>query len=125
LLTLTGPLGAGKTSFARAFIRRLTGETEEVPSPTFTLVQTYDTSMGPVWHFDLYRLREPDEIWEIGFEDSLTGIVLIEWAERLGPFLPASRMDLRILLGDNEQTRIVRLLDVGSSDLLRRAGLNA
>ena len=92
VIALQGELGAGKTSFARAFIRARGGD-ESVPSPTFTLVQTYDLPGGAVWHFDLYRLRAPEEAWELGIEDAFhDGISLIEWPERLGALLPARRL---------------------------------
>jgi tRNA threonylcarbamoyl adenosine modification protein YjeE len=92
VIALKGELGAGKTSFARAFIRARGGD-ETVPSPTFTLVQTYELPGelpgGAIWHFDLYRLRAPEEAWELGIEDAFhDGISLIEWPERLGPLLP-------------------------------------
>src|SRR4051812_11289107 len=103
VIALEGELGAGKTSFARAFIRaRATGKTggESVPSPTFTLVQIYETGEVPIWHIDAYRLRDPDEAWELGIEDAFRdGISLIEWPERLGPLLPARRV--RIILSDS------------------------
>ncbi len=85
---LEGPLGAGKSVFARAFIRTLCGESTEVPSPTFTLVQTYDADGTTLWHFDLYRLKDAEEIFEIGWEESFDGIRLIEWPSRLGSYAP-------------------------------------
>jgi tRNA threonylcarbamoyladenosine biosynthesis protein TsaE len=92
VIALKGELGAGKTSFARAFIRARGGD-EDVPSPTFTLVQTYDLPGGTVWHFDLYRLRAPEEAWELGIEEAFAeGITLIEWPERLGMLLPPRRL---------------------------------
>jgi tRNA threonylcarbamoyladenosine biosynthesis protein TsaE len=103
VIALEGELGAGKTAFARAFIRARAhgdeGEGETVPSPTFTLVQIYEIGDVPIWHIDAYRLRDPDEIWELGIEDAFRdGISLIEWPERLGSLLPARR--LRIILSD-------------------------
>lgn len=85
VILLNGDLGAGKTVFARAFIQALsTDKNIDVPSPTFTLLQNYDVNGTVVWHFDLYRLSDPDEIYEIGWEDALAGgISLIEWPERL------------------------------------------
>lgn len=81
---LYGPLGAGKSTLARALIRALTTPDEEVPSPTFTLVQYYDAE-PPLAHFDLYRLDRPEEVREIGLVEALDdGAVLVEWPERLG-----------------------------------------
>ncbi len=92
VIALKGELGAGKTSFARAFIQAR-GSGEPVPSPTFTLVQTYPLPDGTVWHFDLYRLRAPEEAWELGIEDAFyRGISLIEWPERLGSLLPTRHL---------------------------------
>ena len=109
VLTLSGVLGAGKTSFARFFIRAL-GIGEEVPSPTFTLVQTYETTRGTVWHFDLYRLTSPEEVWELGFEEALIdGIILIEWPERIGALLPRERLDLTLAAGASPQARVATL----------------
>lgn len=81
---LYGPLGMGKSTLARGLIRALAGEDEDVPSPTFTLVQFYETT-PPIAHFDLYRLTRPDEAFEIGLDEALdVGAALIEWPERLG-----------------------------------------
>jgi tRNA threonylcarbamoyladenosine biosynthesis protein TsaE len=109
VVTLAGPLGAGKTSIARAFIAAL-GVDEEVPSPTFTLVQTYETAIGTVWHFDLYRLSRPDEIDELGLDEALVdGIVLIEWPERLGALLPRERLDIILAPANAANSRLVTL----------------
>lgn len=88
-LLLSGPIGAGKTHFARHLIQRILTEAEDVPSPTYTLVQTYDTVAGPLWHADLYRLSSPDEIAELGLTEAFdSAVCLVEWAERLGPLAP-------------------------------------
>jgi tRNA threonylcarbamoyladenosine biosynthesis protein TsaE len=86
---LEGPLGAGKTTFARALLRALTQDPAlDVPSPSYTLVQSYETPLGTVHHLDLWRLAGPGELIELGWEDMLADIVLVEWAERLGPDRP-------------------------------------
>ncbi len=103
VIALHGNLGMGKSVFARALIRACTDDPElDVPSPTFTLVQLYDTPKGQIAHFDLYRLEDPEEIFDIGWEDALsTGITIIEWPDRLGPYLPRERVDIHLQAGDN------------------------
>ena len=112
---LAGPLGAGKSTLARALVRALTTPDEEVPSPTFTLVQFYEGRGLKIAHFDLYRLTDPDEAYEIGLDEALDdGAAVIEWPERLDGRLPADRLDVEISLGDNAETRQVRLVGCGT-----------
>src|SRR5579883_1315573 len=96
VITLTGDLGAGKTTAARAMIRYLADDEElEVPSPTFTLVQAYDLPSFPLLHADLYRISDASELEEIGLSPFPDGtVVLIEWPERAGNALPSDRIDI-------------------------------
>ncbi|MSP76001.1 MAG: tRNA (adenosine(37)-N6)-threonylcarbamoyltransferase complex ATPase subunit type 1 TsaE [Rhodospirillaceae bacterium] len=98
VVALVGGLGAGKTTLARAVLRAASGQpTLVVPSPTFTLVEVYDTPGGVFWHFDLYRLEQPEQVFELGWEEARTdGIALVEWAERLGPLLPHERLTVTL-----------------------------
>jgi tRNA threonylcarbamoyladenosine biosynthesis protein TsaE len=97
VILLEGPIGAGKSSLARAFIRARLGSAEEVPSPTFTLVQVYDAEGVEIWHADLYRLTHPDEVWELGLDDAFqTAICLVEWPDRLGAHLPPEALRIRL-----------------------------
>jgi tRNA threonylcarbamoyladenosine biosynthesis protein TsaE len=107
-ILLEGPIGAGKSSLARAFIRARLGEGEEVPSPTFTLVQVYDDHGTEIWHADLYRLTHPDEVWELGLDEAFqTAICLVEWPDRLGKHLPPDALHLRLeALGDGRRAVI-------------------
>lgn len=115
VLCLFGGLGAGKTVFSREIIRFLSKNNSlEVPSPTFTLVQSYETDICPVFHFDLYRLEDPEEIFELGWEDALAeGITLIEWPEKAGAYLPKRYKSVRITTdADHENRRCIEVEDV-------------
>jgi tRNA threonylcarbamoyladenosine biosynthesis protein TsaE len=105
---LYGPLGAGKTTLARGLVRALTTADEDVPSPTFTLVQFYNGLLFPLAHFDLYRLTRADEAYEIGLDEALEdGAALIEWPERLDGRLPPDRLDIEIgIVGAGRSARL-------------------
>lgn len=99
---LSGPVGAGKTHFARALIQSLLETHEDVPSPTFTLIQTYDTRHGALWHADLYRISTDTEIDELGLVDAFEdAICLVEWPDRLGPLAPADALLIDISYRDD------------------------
>jgi tRNA threonylcarbamoyladenosine biosynthesis protein TsaE len=114
VVALKGGLGVGKTTLARAIVAGLSPEAEDVPSPTFTLVQTYPAALsdGPaeLWHFDLYRLDRPDQVYELGIEDALAeGVSLIEWPELAAGLLPKERLltiELQIANGEARRALI-------------------
>lgn len=116
VIGLQGPLGSGKTSLARSFIRARCGGEEEVPSPTFTLVEIYAPPAGPaIWHFDLYRLERPEDAYELGIEEAFAdGISVIEWPERLGALMPKDHLMLELVPGAEEGARRARLRPSGS-----------
>ncbi|MDB5371647.1 MAG: tRNA ((37)-N6)-threonylcarbamoyltransferase complex ATPase subunit type 1 TsaE [Belnapia sp.] len=125
-LLLEGPLGAGKSAFARAFLRALTGDPAlEVPSPSFTLVQSYDLPSGAeAHHYDLYRLDGPADLTELGWDEARQGILLVEWPERLGDLRPADALTLTLAHAATEDARIAtldgwadRLASPGAQDL--------
>ena len=114
LVCLSGPLGAGKSSLARALIRALTTPHEDVPSPTFTLVQFYEGAL-PLAHFDLYRLASPDEAFELGLDEALDeGAAVVEWPQRLGSRLPEDRLDIELSFDDKGEGRRARLTPHGA-----------
>lgn len=124
-LLLDGPLGSGKSHFARAAIRALhgdTGDLVEVPSPSFTLVQTYDTERGEVWHADLYRLSDPSEVIELGLEDALNdAIVLIEWPSRWPEGWPDTAVLIRFdAIPEAPDARQLSLFGHPGADLSKR-----
>ncbi len=115
VVCLSGPLGAGKSTLARALIRALTTPDEEAPSPTFTLVQFYEGPRLKVAHFDLYRLTDPNEAYELGLDEALDeGAALIEWPQRLEGRLPPDRLDIEIALGDEAEGRRVTMTPHGA-----------
>ena len=123
VIALDGPLGSGKTAFARAFIHARAAPPEEVPSPTFTLLQTYDAGEDTIYHFDLFRLTHPDEAVELGIEDAFVeGITLIEWPDRLAGRLPPDHLEVALEHGPRPGARTVRLTGRGAwSGRLRAA----
>jgi len=111
-VALYGPLGVGKTEFARAFIGAM-GVQGEIPSPTFTLVQHYDGKDFPVFHFDLYRLKNHNELEELGWDDAIaTGLVLVEWPEKAGAYLPRNRLEMHFS-SDDKEGRFIKLMPFG------------
>lgn len=111
IICLWGGLGAGKTTLARGAVAAWTGRDEDVPSPTYTLVQIYEGEGGQLQHMDLYRLKSSEEAWELGLEDAFYGAAcLIEWPERLGTLLPADRLDVVFeTAGQDGAGRLARL----------------
>ena len=108
VILLSGDVGAGKTHFARSLIRSLLGRAEDVPSPTFTLVQTYPADICDIWHADLYRLTSTQEIEELGLTDAFeTDICLVEWPDRLGPLAPGDALCLFLETSAAEEARHV------------------
>lgn len=108
VILLSGSVGAGKTHFARHLIQSVLNAPEDIPSPTFTLVQTYDTSIGQIWHSDLYRISSTFEIEELGLSEAFdTAICLIEWPDRLGELRPASALELAFEDGTDDDARIL------------------
>jgi len=110
VILMTGDIGAGKSFLARSIIQSHQSTPEDVPSPTFTLVQTYDTNLGEVWHADLYRLSGPDDIIELGLYDAFdTAICLIEWPDRLQELTPRTALNIAFAMGETDDARILTI----------------
>lgn len=131
-ILLSGGLGAGKSTFARAFVRQLIGADEEVPSPTFTLVQQYgpivrDGIETEIWHADLYRLGDADEVFELGLDEAFgTAICLVEWPDRLGSFAPKDAIELMFdFAPDKDAGQEVRVIAARVPDVWRMAFADA
>jgi tRNA threonylcarbamoyladenosine biosynthesis protein TsaE len=123
---LEGPLGAGKTAFARALLRAVTGnEMLEVPSPSYTLVQTYEAGAHTLHHFDLWRLGGPGGLAELGWDEARGDVVLVEWPDRLGPLRPEGALTIT-LTPAGETARLATLhgweARLASTPLLESAG---
>ncbi len=122
VFALYGTLGMGKSVLSRAFVKNLTSA-NEVPSPTFTLVQVYDAKDFDIYHFDLYRLKSPEEIFEIGMEEALyEGVSLIEWPEKMQGYLPKNIFRLEIT--SYEQGRKIKIETADVDKNLRLQKLN-
>lgn len=108
IVALHGTLGVGKTAFTRGVIQSLT-QAVEVPSPTFTLLQTYETPNFDIYHFDMYRLKTPEEAYEIGIEDAFAeGVSFIEWPEKIGSILPKKHIDIFFEINNNCRTITIK-----------------
>lgn len=112
-ICLRGDLGTGKTAFARMLISALAGSEVEVLSPTFTLVQPYDLPNFTIWHYDLYRLKNFNEIYELSIEDALFDVSIIEWPEIIENILSENRLDIYFSFSDKESSREALLVPFG------------
>ena len=116
VLTLNGTLGAGKTAFARALIRSMCGGEIEVPSPTFNLLLTYDSPVGPIYHYDFYRLEDPEEVWELDIEDAYDqAITIMEWVEKLEDLAPKDVLKITLSIPD-EGGDMARFIQIEGHD---------
>ncbi len=108
IVALQGTLGVGKTTFVRALVQKLVGTSIDVPSPTFTLLQSYDTPNFTLYHFDFYRLKSPEEAYEIGIEDAFAdGISMIEWPDKIASLLPKKHKTISFEILENGKRHIV------------------
>lgn len=106
-ILLSGPLGAGKSVFARAFLRNFCAAPDmEVPSPTYTLVQAYDSPTATAYHFDLWRLGSVEELDELGWDDACEGVMLVEWPERLEDMTPPDALHITLMVGADGNRRV-------------------
>jgi len=110
VLLMDGPIGAGKSFFARSLILALLPQPEDIPSPTFTIVQTYDATAFEIWHCDLYRLSSAFEAQELGLEDAFeTALCLVEWPDRLGDLAPKDALYLSLSQTENTDERLITI----------------
>ena len=114
VISLSGPLGAGKSALARSIIVSANPNETDVPSPTFSLVQTYElTDKTPLWHLDLYRIENPEDAMQLGLDDAfIDAVCLIEWPDRLKKFLPKSTLSIHLYLATGDDSDGVRFADI-------------
>jgi len=114
IISLSGPLGAGKSALARAIILSANPNETDVPSPTFSLVQTYELAdKTPLWHLDLYRIETPEDAMQLGLDDAFVDAAcLIEWPDRLKEFLPSSTLSIHLYLPSSNDSDGVRFADI-------------
>ena len=112
-IALYGDLGMGKTTLTRGLVQGAMRAPVEVVSPTFTLVQIYETETFPIWHYDLYRVEDPDEVLDLSWDETMDGVAIVEWPENAGPHLPSERLD--VMLTVSGEGRIAVLTAHGQS----------
>ena len=119
---LNGPLGVGKSAFARLVIQAACGENQDVPSPTFTLVQSYESADGlPVMHMDLYRLTDPEEVFALGIEDSfLDAANLVEWPSKMQGYWPQTAVNITLEYGEGERRMLTLSAPPSFCDALQK-----
>lgn len=123
VFALFGTLGAGKSVFSRYFIQKLTHATE-VPSPTFTLLQTYEAPTFEIYHYDMYRLKSPDEAYELDIEEAFYGAVsLVEWPEKILPLLPKDIWNIDITVKEAERFFDIETTNIEKYNRLKEIGL--
>jgi tRNA threonylcarbamoyladenosine biosynthesis protein TsaE len=119
VISLSGPLGAGKSALARAIIQAANPDETDVPSPTFTLVQTYALGDGtPLWHLDLYRVEAPEDAMQLGLDDAFVDAVcLIEWPDRLKKLLPKTNLSIHLYMPDTDAENAAPLSNIRFADI--------
>ncbi|MHA7870918.1 MAG: tRNA (adenosine(37)-N6)-threonylcarbamoyltransferase complex ATPase subunit type 1 TsaE [Hyphococcus sp.] len=123
VVCLEGPLGAGKSTLARGLITAFCGA-KDIPSPTYTLVETYEKDGETLWHFDLYRLEKPQDVWELGYEEALEeGVSIIEWPERIAALLDEDVLRLSLEIDGGGARRLTVNAPQRFQSALRRAGI--